>query len=110
MAVKTKKENKKTSSKKNKEESIIETSVEEVLTPHKQTFLDMLGRMFLDSRSIGHLLFNGIFRLPANKRLYEFTDEEIIAAFSTQLDIMSRKHEKSISEEKKREKSRQVLE
>lgn len=106
MTVKTKKITEK-KSKKKIEVPVIE---EPTLSPHKQVFLEILTKMFYDKRNIGHLLFNGMFRLPSNKRLYEFTDEEIINAFSTQLDIMEKKHEKAISEEKKREKLKQVIE
>ena len=99
---------KKTSKKKEKE--VIEIPQEQQMSLMKEKFLDIVKQMFYDERNIGHLLFNGIFRLPMNKRLYEFSDEEIVKAFETQLDIMSRKHEKSVSVEKKNEKLKQVLE
>ena len=80
-----------------------------IITPHKREFLNILEKMFESDKGIGHLLFNGIFRLAMNKRLYEFSDEEMIKAFSTQLNIMNKKQERAISEEAKIKKCRDLL-
>lgn len=93
-----------------KKKEAIEIPQEQQMSLMKEKFLDIIKQMLCDERNIGHLLFNGIFRLPMNKRLYEFSDEEIVKAFETQLGIMLRKHEKSVCAEKKNEKLKQVLE
>ncbi|MBP3707125.1 MAG: hypothetical protein J6J36_00750 [Clostridia bacterium] len=80
-----------------------------ILTPHKKEFLEVLEQMFLSDKPIGHLLFNGIFRLAMNKRLYEFSDEEVLKAFNTQLNIMKRKQERAISEEVKIKRCRDLI-
>lgn len=103
---------KKKAVKKTKEAVKVEPQIEEepVLSFSKQQFLDLLTNMFYDKRSIGHLLFNGIFRLPSNKRLYEFSDEEIIRAFKQQFKIMENKREREISKDHKNEKLRAIVE
>ena len=102
---------KKRVAKKAKEAEKVEPQIEEPsLSFSKQQFLDLLTNMFYDKRSIGHLLFNGIFRLPSNKRLYEFSDEEIIRAFKQQFKIIENKREREISKDHKNEKLRAIVE
>lgn len=78
------------------------------LTFLQEQFLEILRQMFMSGRPISHMLFNGIFRLP-NNRLYEFSDEEIVKAFNTQLSIMERKREREISIDSKNQKCRELL-
>ena len=86
----------------------VENKEEKQITFLQEQFLSILREMFLSGRPISHLLFNGIFRLP-NNRLYEFSDEELVRAFSTQLDIMQKKKEREQSQEKKIQKCRDLL-
>lgn len=79
-----------------------------IISPYKEKFLEVIGEMLKYEKSIGNLIFNGIFRLPANRRLYEFSDEEVLKAFSQQLNVMKNKRERAISEESKLKKLRGV--
>lgn len=81
---------------------------EPIISPYKEKFLEVIGEMLKYEKSIGNLIFNGIFRLPANRRLYEFSDEEVLKAFSQQLNVMKSKRERAISEESKLKKLRGV--
>ncbi len=81
---------------------------EPIISPYKEKFLEVIGEMLKYEKSIGNLIFNGIFRLPANRRLYEFSDEEVLKAFSQQLNVMKNKRERAISEESKLKKLREV--
>ena len=84
-----------------KKKKDIPVVTQEELGFYKKKFLSILEEMLKDSRGIGHLLFNGLFRLPMNKRLYEFTDEELVKAFSQQLKIMQNQKERESGDAKK---------
>lgn len=79
-----------------------------VISPYKERFLEVIEEMLSYEKSIGNLIFNGIFRLPINKRLYECSDEEVLKAFTQQLNIMKKKRERTISEETKLKKLKEV--
>lgn len=89
-------------------EKKVEQKQEAVISPYKERFLEVIEEMLSYEKSIGNLIFNGIFRLPINKRLYECNDEEVLKAFTQQLNIMKKKRERTISEESKLKKLKEV--
>ena len=88
--------------KKAKKTTSAEVPIQSFLNRQREEFIEILKEMLdMSDKPIGHLLFNGMFRLKQNKRLYEFEDGDLVKAFRTQLDIMNNRRQREISDETK---------